>query len=266
MIEAALALQAVQIGAGTCVVLSSLEYLHLRAEFKDEGWLSWRIARDLHRTNPAAAVSRAMDAAFSYPAVLGLIAVRMGLGLVLLVAPFGHSLAAGAAALAGLTCFALARRCPFGQEGSDQLTLLLTTSLAIGSLSPRAAILALTFIALQLCLAYVTAGAVKLLSPGWRNGTALQGIFRTRVYGHPLIARIVSQALVAAALSWLVIGWELSFPLAILAGRGWFWAALLAGVAFHVSTAVFMGLNNFMVIFLAAYPALIWAAERISGA
>ena len=61
-------------------------------------------------------------------------------------------------------------------------------------------------------------------------------------------------------ITWLVIAFEVAFPIGIVLG-GWFAAAALAGAAaFQLSIAISMGLNRFTPWFVAAFPATAWTA------
>jgi hypothetical protein len=68
------------------------------------------------------------------------------------------------------------------------------------------------------------------------------------LYGHPRVARTAGRA---------VIAMELSLPLALVLPDPLALGLLGVGVLFHLSTAVVMGLNNFLLAFLAAYPSAV---------
>lgn len=259
------AIQLVQIGCGATVILSSLEILSVRREFRDEGWFSWQICRNISPPTRVAVIDRCAEVAFRYPQVLYLVGIRLVSGIALVALPFGPAASTMAAALACLTTFALAYRCPFGQEGSDQLALVLSGSLLLAALGRHTVPIALTFISLQLCLAYVTAGGAKLISRSWRDGSAIRAVFETKIYGHPYISRLFRFRYTALIAGWAVILWELTFPLSFLFNHQVVISYLVVGVIFHGSTAIFMGLNNFVVVFVSAYPALIWASEKLGN-
>lgn len=84
-------------------------------------------------------------------------------------------------------------RSSYGIDGSDQMTTQVFGALFLGFLpgTTRAQDAALWYIALQACLSYGTAGFVKVISPYWYRGDALFGIFNTRTYGHPAVARFL---------------------------------------------------------------------------
>jgi hypothetical protein len=122
----------------------------------------------------------------------------------------------------------------------------------------------LTFIALQAALAYSVAGWAKLLKPSWRNGSYLQGLLRTEIYGHPQAQRLVSSRKAACYLSLLLIAVECSFPLGLFTGS--FGATILCGLVLcmHLANAYVLGLNLFVWAFAATYPAVIFCAGEVS--
>ena len=120
------------------------------------------------------------------------------------------------------------------------------------------------FLAVQSCMSYAIAGAAKLSSPVWRDGTAVPAIFRTHTYGHPWLYEFVCRyPSVAKALAWTVIAAEISFPLVLVAPRPIARGILLTGVGFHVGNAHFMGLNRFLWSFSGTYPAIVYTARHL---
>ena len=154
------------------------------------------------------------------------------------------------------------RRC-IGGDGAEQMGMLIFSAAVIAVIpwpSSGRAVIAATFIAAQAGLSYLTAGIAKLASPVWRNGTALPLILSTYDHGHPAAASLVGHYPAISFLAcWTVILFETLFPLLVL-GPDWLLALSLGvGLAFHIGCAVFMGLNNFLWSFPAAYPSLIAA-------
>jgi hypothetical protein len=121
------------------------------------------------------------------------------------------------------------------------------------------------YLALQSALSYCIGGWVKAVNPEWRNGQALQDLFRFSAYP-------VSESLRAWAdrpgllryMSWMLIAFELLFPLTLLT-HATLMMGLLVAAAFHFANACLFGLNRFFWIWLASYPSLLWLQERILG-
>jgi hypothetical protein len=149
--------------------------------------------------------------------------------------------------------------------GSDRMSLLILCCLSLAHFmpSPQWREYIFAYLALQCVLSYFMAGWVKAVNPEWRNGRALQDVFRFSIYP-------VSESLRAWAtrpkllliMSWAVILFELLFPLTLLTQTTLIGGLILAAV-FHFANACLFGLNRFFWIWLAAYPSIFWLQERI---
>ncbi|HEV3269076.1 MAG TPA: hypothetical protein VGZ69_00270 [Candidatus Rhabdochlamydia sp.] len=160
-------------------------------------------------------------------------------------------------------------RSPYGLDGSYQMTLVILFALSIGSLfgvhSPLSTI-CLLFIAGELLASYFIAGFHKLISPMWRKSSALHGIFSTRSYGHGFFFQLISRIqLLATFLSWFVFLFEMLFFTVLFFHPMYTILFCIIGFLFHVFNAIFMGLNNFLFAFSAAYPALFYCVNYIHG-
>lgn len=151
--------------------------------------------------------------------------------------------------------------------GSDRMGLLILWTLLVGELASPVLLreAAFGYLALQLTLSYFLAGAVKLRDPEWRDGRALTRIFRDSIY--PVSESLRGWAERPArmrALGGAMLAFELLFPLCLLHP-----ATLKAGLAvafvFHVGNALILGLNRFVWVWLAAYPAVVWFQTRVLG-
>ena len=149
--------------------------------------------------------------------------------------------------------------------GADKMALLCLTCLSLAHLfeGTRWSELALAYLAVQLVLSYVVSGWVKVCNRDWRSGQALADVFAFSAY--PVAENFRALAGRPRLLwwaTWAVIGLELAFPLALL-HPAVLALALLAAAGFHLSNALFLGLNRFFWIWISAYPALIWFQGRI---
>jgi len=161
-------------------------------------------------------------------------------------------------------------RCVYGGDGAQQMNTILGFSLLIGFngwISPLAGVVALGFIAAQICLSYSVSGIAKLMSSLWRSGNALPQILSTTAYGslraykflerHTTLARLLCNATVIV---------EVLFPVLLISPKGLFLAFLIWGLLFHISLAFLMGLNTFVWSFIATYPALYFVWELAHSA
>jgi hypothetical protein len=98
----------------------------------------------------------------------------------------------------------------------------------------------------------------------WRSGEAVRRILGTRSYGSSRTAAFVSgRAGACAVLSWFLMLFECTFPLALAFGETGFAVFAVLGILFHISNATFMGLNTFFWAFVATYPAILFCAISV---
>ncbi|MFE3320207.1 HTTM domain-containing protein [Nocardia sp. NPDC059195] len=244
------------------VIIGSMERLAMHRHLSDGALASWPVSTTSVAMLTRRPFQRSAGRLLAYPRVLGLVAVCLACGVLLALRPSSvfNSLAAG---MIAVTYILLSMRSRFGGDGADQLTIIVFASLALafGIGQERANEIVLWFLAAQVCLAYFTAGAAKLVSPSWRSGAALPGILTTQAYGHPQAGKIlVRHRGIATAACWSVILLECGFPLALLGIRPLTYALLISGALLHIGTAVLMRLSTFPWAFVATYPAVIFCA------
>ncbi len=238
-------------GVSLAIMLSSIEQLARRQHL--EPFLEPGMGR---AASPAIAAPSTLLSLGKALAALGCLA-ELVLGL--LPGPF----------LAILTALALVAywRRPVGGDGADQLQLIILSYVSLCYLlSPeRAAHWAALFISAQMIVSYCTTGWAKLLSSTWRKGDVLAQIFATHTYGHAGAAGFLYRRPILHRLaSWTPIAIFSLFVVAFFQPYDWvFFTFMAAAVAFHVGTAVFMGLNNFMLTFPAAAPCLVYTYQLV---
>ncbi|MEM8784834.1 MAG: HTTM domain-containing protein [Pseudomonadota bacterium] len=151
--------------------------------------------------------------------------------------------------------------------GADRMSLLILLCLcgAHGAPTPYWQEIALGYLAVQLVLSYAISGGVKLINCDWRNGTALRDVFLFSAYpaseAHRDWAR---RPRVLFLMAWLIIIFELIFPLALLS-QPLLIAALVLAAVFHLANGVLFGLNRFIWAWIASYPSVLWLQNRIEG-
>lgn len=250
------------------LTLSSLELLHRAPALAPTGLLSWPVAS---LRSPALAVgpfANLLNRCFNPPGIELLCALRLASAILLFLFPSATLPSLLTLTLATLTSLLLMLRTSYGNDGADQMMLivLIPATLARWTGQPRAITYALWFIAMQCCLSYLTSGIAKVKGKSWRDGTGLTGVLSTRTYGIPALARLFrSVPALATASSWAIILTEIGFPVILIAPPSWVPWILAGGFSFHLATAIVMGLNAFVWSFGAAYPALAFAALRISN-
>ena len=149
-------------------------------------------------------------------------------------------------------------RLRFGVDGGDEMLRVVTSALLLAALSTAVSVqyAAVTFLAMTSCAAYMAPGWLKLSSRTWWTGRVLD---RHRV---DLGAGVgASRANACAALRpprtiscSVVTLWESLFGLGLLAGPRVALAVAASAILFHVGCAVVMGLDGFLVPFVALLP------------
>lgn len=151
--------------------------------------------------------------------------------------------------------------------GSDTMTLLVLLCVWLSHLvtTQFAQELVLGYLAIQLTLSYFQSGWVKIINSDWRKGLALQDVFSLTAYPVSKGVRNWAQyPRLLLLMSWLVIGFELLFPLALL-NRWLLIGALVVAAIFHLANAFLFGLNRFFWVWPSAYPIILWFQGRVLG-
>jgi antimicrobial peptide system SdpB family protein len=155
------------------------------------------------------------------------------------------------------------------QDGGDQIAAVLTFLLIPVALTdprtwhwqraddrargPLPRLVCLTFLTLaqlQVAALYLDAGIAKLGVPDWLNGTALFYIFHSVIFGAPgwLTPALTLLSRVPAAIplmTWGAVALEITLGLALLLPRKVRPVLLTAGLLFHDTIAISMGLISF---------------------
>ncbi|MFF0728780.1 alpha/beta fold hydrolase [Streptomyces sp. NPDC004134] len=241
--------------------IGAVEQLATAETLADDGLFAWPVMRLRAPLWWRRAGEERLEKVFGYPGIVGLVQTRAltGLGLVL---PGATRAQRGvlAATMCGTAHGLHTRMGGFGLDGSDHLTFVnyavSAAEKAFGH-DPRAREMLVRFLAAQVCMAYFTSGAAKLISPVWRDGTAIPEIFRTSTFGDPLFHRAVrDRPWLAKSVAWATILGEMAFPLVLVAPKPVARGILASGTVFHLGNARFMGLNRFVWSYCSTYPAL----------
>jgi hypothetical protein len=246
------------------VLLSSAEFLAEPGYLTDSGLMSWKVGRLRDRWLAAPPFGPALNAVLSYPQVLGVVALRGALAAALLAGPASFCLEPWIVVSMALASVLLSARNLMGQDGADQMQVIIFVTLALVSVArTQAAMTAgLWFIAFQGCLSYATAGIAKLTEAGWRDGSFLTRVLGTQIYGDTASSEfLAARPELAKWLSRALVAWESSFALALALPASAVLALLGGGVVFHCLSAKLMGLNTFLPSFIATYPAIIYCVS-----
>jgi hypothetical protein len=251
---------------GLACVLAAAEGIVARTRFPKQGLLSWQISRLQRPQLTVGRTGAVVGAVLGGRRIWLALAGRMLAGLVL-IASTQRLLAASAAAVIVALMLLTHLGVPQGNDGSDQITLIIAVAVLLACIAPADSLAqraCLAFIAAQLLLSYVTAGASKLAGSTWRKGTAMADIASTHSYGSPAISRmLVRHPFVGRLGSWGTIAFELSMPGVLFLPSVAAPLLLCVAIGFHVAVAAVMGLNSFIPAFIAGYPAIVWLMQLL---
>lgn len=253
-----------------CTFFMSIEYLlsWKRGKFNEETFFAWSVTQSkpgwIYRGWRLLLLNRLFDRkGFGTLIVLRLILVSiafacLGGELIYLTCCF--------ALLAGISCLLNIRHFQ-GKDGADESIMVLLFGLTTYYLIGPTAYLrfaGIAFIVAQISLSYFISGYYKIKSKTWRSGKAIQNVLATRIYGQPSLVFTMKNRYIAIFACWIVVIWELTFPLifVIASPFAFFW--LFMGVFFHLAMACIMGLNTFMMSFLSSYPLFFFALYRLA--
>ncbi|WP_343522558.1 hypothetical protein [Pedobacter sp.] len=203
---------------------------------------------------------------YRFPNYIFAVGILLVLSLISIAILFRHDLPIWLNASLLLLILMIHYRTGFGMDGADQLTGIILFALLLGRLgnTPLTYQACIWFIALQSVLSYFTAGYFKLISPVWQNGSALSGVMNSVGYGHKdFSVFLIKRKWASLILSWMLIVFEVSFPLSLFFGKSGAIIFIIGGIIFHFLNAMIMGLNNFFWAFVATYPAIIFAAIQV---
>jgi hypothetical protein len=246
------------------LTIQTIEYLRMGKYTADDAFWSWPLQRS---DIPNASVRALLDVLFK-PRVY-----QLHLWLRLLVAAAlamqGASLPLIGFLFVGNLLILIRWRGAFN-GGSDFFTLVVLTGLLISQVVGALANAELGwqagfwYIAIQAITSYFMSGAVKLLRPEWRNGSAMTIFLNGAIYGPLSATHPLRHKWLAMMGSWGFIVWEILFPLSLLDPR---LAAVFCAVAafFHFLVFWFFGLNRFFWAWLCAFPSIIWCSAQFSA-
>ncbi|MFV6027422.1 alpha/beta fold hydrolase [Streptomyces sp. NPDC056264] len=165
-----------------------------------------------------------------------------------------------AAAVIG-TCNRLSEiRTPYGRDGADQMTAVITQYRALTALIPDQRLsddLFLRAVNFQAGLSYAVSGISKAFGSSWVQGDALLEVLQTEAYGRgPAAAILRRYPRLCRALTVGTVVWETAFPLVYLLPRKQASYALTAVKGFHIGVATAMELPRFVWGFFGSHGAV----------
>jgi hypothetical protein len=259
-----MAIRATELVFALSLTIQSLEYLRMGKYTADDAFWSWQLQRS---DIPNAPVRALLDVLFK-PHMHQLHLV-LRLCAAVLLAVQGASLPLIGFLFVGNLLILIRWRGAFN-GGSDFLTLVVLTGLFISQVVGAFGNAELGwqagfwYIAIQAITSYFMSGAVKLLRPEWRNGSAMTIFLNGAIYGPLSATHPLRNKWLAMMGSWGFIVWEILFPFSLADPR---LAAVFCAVAalFHFLVFWFFGLNRFFWAWLCSFPAIIWCSAQFSA-
>jgi hypothetical protein len=258
-----MAIRATELVFALSLTIQSLEYLRMGKYTADDAFWSWQLQRS---DIPNAPVRALLDVLFK-PRMHQLhLWLRLAAALTLAVQ--GASLPLVVFLFVGNLLILIRWRGAFN-GGSDFLTLVVLTGLFISQVVGAFGNTELGwqagfwYIAIQAITSYFMSGAVKLLRPEWRNGSAMTIFLNGAIYGPLSATHPLRNKWLAMMGSWGFIVWEILFPFSLVDPR---LAAVFCAVAalFHFLVFWFFGLNRFFWAWMCSFPAIIWCSAQFS--
>lgn len=249
------------------LIIGALEDIFSWSEFKNRNILSWRVFKVSYGSFQKKRAFKLIHYLFDDSLFIYTFFLRLVTAIGMLFISLSHPFLLFILLITHLILLSLVGiRNAYGLDGTFHLYLILLTGISIGILNgidSSTSLFCLIFIVSQLILAYFISGITKLISPIWRSGKAIRGIFSTTCYGHPLIYQLTHQKKkLSILISLTVIFFEIFFFTVFLDIKICY-LFICGGVLFHLSNAYFMGLNNFFFAFMAAYPSLIYLVSKL---
>ena len=235
-----------------------MELLQLRIVASDQGIWDWRLIRNEFSSFPNI-VRKFLDTVLAYPNFLGLLLLQLLAAILLLVV--AQPLAVGFLLASNILISLRWRGTVNG--GSDYMTIIVVSAIFIASLSGNNAALSIGacwYVAIQCCSSFFIAGIAKLRTANWRNGRALPGFIVSAMYEPPhFMQQILKNRSYALLISWLLLSFECSFPIVFL-NPSICLAYIFLALLFQLANVYIFGLNRFLFVWAATYPALYWCS------
>lgn len=164
--------------------------------------------------------------------------------------------------LALILFFMSVYRAPYGSSGADKVLLLMAPWVFFLQTNPTRSsektipLWPLRGMQIQLALIYLSAGAIKLSSPEWRDGTALHYALHYFPLNNVHFQWIRENPALTTLGTYLTLLFELSFPVAIFWKRTRkYW--LFFGFLFHLSIDMLMQIRFFSLAMYVGYLSFI---------
>jgi hypothetical protein len=250
------------------ILIDSFEKISNYKEYLTGGILSWSLLRkNSSFTSKPESFRNFIDLIFPVRSWMLLIGLRVVCGVWLLVLPFQSPLLlisyTGLFVIGSLINL---RNRAYKAEAENKFSLIIIGALLLRCLLPtdNVTLATLWFIALQLCISYLTAGISKLRNPDWRRGNGFEYVATSNelVPVKKINIFFAEHKTLTRLINWLIILFECSFPVVLFAGPVVLWCFLVGGIILHIAIALGLRRGKFFWVWIATYPALIFIVQR----
>jgi hypothetical protein len=257
----------IQTLASTAVIVDAIEIIVERHQYSSNGIYNFEILRLYKRWMRSKWIGSIFNILFNYPNFIFLISIQL-VAAILVISHVFTNISSTFIIIILLIHLLSHIRNQYGMDGSDQLQVIIFASLMMyyATADPIIQKSSIFFLCFQSLLSYFMSGLAKLVSPVWRDGTAIAGIINTESFGNKVFAKIlINRPSLSKLICWMVIIFECVFPILIFNGIPNTIFFIISGIIFHLSIAIFMRLNSFFWSFIATYPALLFFAEEFQN-
>jgi pimeloyl-ACP methyl ester carboxylesterase len=240
---------------------ASLEYLTQGREMRKGGFNDWNVVKDVQASSTPI-TRRILDVVSNPKTTTALHAARAVVAAGMMLPGKSRWRGAGSLFLGASTALLYPRH-RYGTDGSDQVSTLTQSAMAVARLSGKPATqdAALWYVALQSNMSYLVSGWVKLIGQEWRDASALPGVMRTKTYGWEPVFKLTQRfPKQSKYLTHSVLALECFFPVAYLAGGRLARPVIASAGAFHLTNGVAMGLGRFVTSFVSMHPAVAYTS------
>lgn len=241
------------------IFFQTLELIQIRNAYSEKGTWAWNTLKKEFEIFPVF-FQKIIGVFLKYPNFLYLLFLRLFSALLILFFP--HPILIFI--LFFSTIFVCLRWRGVFNGGSDYMTIVVLSALCFFEIfkgSVNSSLICLWYISIQVCSSYFISGLVKIKKKNWRTGKALSGFINSSIYQSTPGTELISSNLRFSCLvSWIIILFELSFPLTLFSPQLCL-AYIAFALAFHLANFYIFGLNRFLFAWAASYPALYFCSN-----
>jgi len=256
MITETAVIRAAEAGLSAYCVLTALQALVDYERYTATGVLNWEVARLQFNKQWQQVTS---DILFRGSRSRWLLVAHLLGGMSLGFQAATNTSSVIPASLVIVTTLLMGVRHHAGFNGTYHLSLVVALAVLWGraTQNPVSVKVAIAFVGLQSVLAYALSGWLKLGNADWRDGDVLTRLSESEIWIADSAATILARSPASkTVIAWSILTFECLFPVVLFLPKSAAVAVLLSGFLFHFINAVFLGLNTFLFIFVATYPAI----------